>query len=145
MTATGFRSKNNERSTIPLNETIFEMLKGKSKVRSIKTELVFQSKVHTPFSQRKIERAFQDALKKAEIEDFRFHDLRHTFATRLVQAGVDLYKVQVLLGHKTPAMTQRYAHHYPESLRDGVAVLDKISTNLAHLGEEETGPTQLRR
>ena len=52
----------------------------------------------------------------------------------MVQAGVDLYKVQRLLGHKSPVMTQRYAHHYPESLRDGVEVLDvrrPISTNLA--------------
>ena len=52
--------------------------------------------------------------------------------TRLVQAGVDLYKVQRLLGHKLPTMTQRYAQHYPESLRDGVEVLDRkgrISTN----------------
>ncbi|HET6675963.1 MAG TPA: tyrosine-type recombinase/integrase, partial [Nitrospiraceae bacterium] len=57
--------------------------------------------------------------------DLHFHDLRHTFATRLVQAGVDLYKVQRLLGHKSPAMTQRYAHHYPESLRDGVEILDR--------------------
>lgn len=39
-----------------------------------------------------------------------FHDLRHTFATRLVQRGIDLYKVQRLLGHKTNHMTQRYAH-----------------------------------
>jgi integrase len=66
------------------------------------------------------------ALKKSRIEDFHFQDLRHTFATRLVQAGVGLYKVQRLLGHKSPMMTQRYAHHYPESLRDGVEVLDRI-------------------
>ena len=44
----------------------------------------------------------------------------------MVQAGVDLYKVQRLLGHKSPIMTQRYAHHYPESLRDGVEILDRI-------------------
>jgi len=49
-----------------------------------------------------------------------FPNLRHTFVTRLVQAGVDLYKVQRLLGHKSPRMTQRCAHHYQESLRDGV-------------------------
>ena len=49
----------------------------------------------------------------------------HTFATRLVQSGVELYKVQRLLGHKSPLMTQRYAHHYPESLRDGVESLDR--------------------
>ena len=47
--------------------------------------------------------------------------------TRLVQAGVDLYKVQRLLGHKSPMTTQRYAHHYPESLRDGVEILDRRS------------------
>jgi len=59
----------------------------------------------------------------------------------MVQAGKDLYKVQVLLGHKTPIMTQRYAHHYPESLRDGVEVLDKMkkefSTKLAQSQKKE--------
>lgn len=70
------------------------------------------------------------------MTDFHFHDLRHTCATRMVQAGVDLYKVQRLLGHKSPIMTQRYVHHCPESLRDGVEALDVgrvISTNLAQL------------
>jgi site-specific recombinase XerD len=61
---------------------------------------------------------------KVGIEDFRIHDLRHTFATRLVQNGVDLYRVKELLGHKTIAMTMRYAHLYPESLRSSVEVLD---------------------
>ena len=77
-----------------------------------------------------LRRSFRLALSKAKIEEFRFHDPRHTFATRLVQAGIDLYKVQQLLGHKSPIMTQRYAHHYPESLRDGVAILSpaKCST-----------------
>jgi site-specific recombinase XerD len=61
--------------------------------------------------------------------------MRHTFATRLVQRGVDLYKVQRLLGHKTSLMMQRYAHHSPESLREGVNVLDephpqRVSTNV---------------
>ncbi|MDH4362365.1 MAG: site-specific integrase, partial [Nitrospirota bacterium] len=48
--------------------------------------------------------------------------------------GVDLYKVQRLLGHKSPIMTQRYAHHYPESLREGVEALEpgrSFSTKLA--------------
>ena len=51
----------------------------------------------------------------------------------MVQAGIDLYKVQRLLGHKSRIMTQRYAHHYPESLRDGVDALDvgrAVSTKL---------------
>jgi hypothetical protein len=42
----------------------------------------------------------------------------------MVQAGIDLYKVQRLLGHKSPIMTQRYAHHYPESLREGLDALE---------------------
>jgi hypothetical protein len=71
-------------------------------------------------------RAFYSARKKAGLEDVRFHDLRHTFATRLVQAGVDLYVVKELLGHKSLKMTMRYAHHYPESLRHGVDVLDRL-------------------
>ena len=58
----------------------------------------------------------------------------------MVQAGKDLYKVQVLLGHKTPIMTQRYAHHYPESLRDGVEGLDRLKkehvTNLSQSNEK---------
>jgi integrase len=69
-------------------------------------------------------------------KDFHFHDLRHTCATRMIQGGVDLYKVQRLLGHKSPIMTQRYAHHYPESLRDGVEALEVgrgVSTKLAQL------------
>jgi integrase len=80
-------------------------------------------------------------LKAAQIEDLHFHDLRHTFATRLVQAGVDLYKVQRLLGHKSPSMTQRYAHHYPESLRDGVEILDRGKTFSTNLAQRPFAPT----
>ncbi|MFQ5781129.1 MAG: tyrosine-type recombinase/integrase, partial [Nitrospiria bacterium] len=60
------------------------------------------------------------------LPGLRFHDLRHTFATRLVQAGVDLYSVQKLGRWKTVSMVIRYAHHHTESLRPGVAALDKI-------------------
>lgn len=73
----------------------------------------------------KLKKEFRKAVKKSGIAHFRFHDLRHTFATRLVQAGVDLYQVAKLLGHKDISTTQRYAHHYPESLRDGVKTLDR--------------------
>ena len=69
-----------------------------------------------PVAVRSLRAAFEAALTKAKIDNFKFHDLRHTFARRLVQNGVDLYKVKELLGHKTIAMTMRYAHHYPESL-----------------------------
>jgi len=73
-------------------------------------------------------------MEKANIENFRFHDLRHTFATRLSQLGVDLYKVAKLLGHKDIRVTQRYAHHDAESLRDGVEVLEKNYHNFITMG-----------
>lgn len=123
-TVTVFRSKNGERRTIPVNQTVLELLKERARVRPLKTEMVFYSEQYTPVDSNNLRRAFRSAIKEANIEDFHFHDLRHAFATRLVQAGVDLYKVQRLLGHKSPIMTQRYAHHYPESLRDGVEILD---------------------
>jgi integrase len=102
----------------------------------VDTELVFPSEAKTRLNASNISRSLNLALEKAKMTDFHFHDLRHTCATRMVQAGVDLYKVQRLLGHKSPIMTQRYPHHYPESLRAGVEVLDigrAVSTNLAQL------------
>jgi integrase len=135
-TVTVFKAKNGERRTIPLNQTGLELLKHKCGSRSVETELVFPSAAQTRLNASNISRSLNLALEKAKMTDFHFHDLRHTCATRMVQAGVDLYKVQRLLGHKSPIMTQRYAHHYPESLRDGVEALDAgraDSTNLAQL------------
>jgi integrase len=133
-TVTVFKSKNGEQRTIPLNQTALALLKHKAGSRSVDTELVFPSNAHTRLNASNISRSLNLALEKAKLTNFHFHDLRHTCATRMVQAGVDLYKVQRLLGHKSPIMTQRYAHHYPESLRAGVEVLDvgrAVSTNLA--------------
>jgi integrase len=134
-TVTIFKSKNKERRTIPINVTVFELLKTKGKVRSIKTSLVFFNENHCKRDESNIDKSFKIRIEKAGIKNFRFHDLRHTFATRIVQSGKDLYEVQMLLGHKTSTMTQRYAHHNPESLRDAVEILDKprkeSSTNLA--------------
>ncbi|MFQ5585739.1 MAG: tyrosine-type recombinase/integrase [Thermodesulfobacteriota bacterium] len=129
-TITILEQKNDGKDTLPINTQALDVLKARSKVRSIKNNLVFYSREGTGINARNLLRAFYKARERAGVKNFRFHDLRHTFATRLVQAGVDLYKVQKLLRHKTPIMTQRYAHHYPESLRDGVEVLDNINTIL---------------
>jgi integrase len=134
-TVTVFRSKNGERRTIPVNTTVLDLLKHKYATRPGTADIVFHSENQTPLDGSNIRRALNLALDSAKIHDLHFHDLRHTFATRMVQAGIDLYKVQRLLGHKSPIMTQRYAHHYPESLREGVDALEtgrSFSTNLAH-------------
>lgn len=70
--------------------------------------------------------AWQAALTAAQIENFRFHDLRHTFASWLVQRGRTLKEVQEALGHQTIVMTMRYSHLAPEHLRAAVAVLDGV-------------------
>lgn len=71
-----------------------------------------------------IKTAFNAACRRAGIDDLRVHDLRHHYASRLVQRGVPLQRVQHLLGHKSMRMTERYAHLAPSDLDDAVAVLD---------------------
>lgn len=72
-----------------------------------------------------IDYAFKEAVKKAGMEDFHFHDLRHTFASNLVMAGEDLNTVSELLGHQTLEMTRRYAHLSPKFKQRAVNVLDQ--------------------
>jgi integrase len=69
---------------------------------------------------------FERAIKKADIVNLRFHDLRHTFATRPVQNGIDLFRVKELMGHKSITMAMRYAHRCADSLRDSLKVLDSF-------------------
>jgi len=113
-------TKNCERLGIPINDTLYELLRGLSKARSIQSPLVFEGVYHV-----KIQRGLRKACRKVGIENFRFHDLRHCFASSLVQRGVDLFRVQKLLGHKDGRMTQRYAHLAPENLREAIMALDK--------------------
>ncbi|TKC83790.1 site-specific integrase [Trinickia terrae] len=70
-----------------------------------------------------IQKGFQAACDRAGIEDFRVHDLRHTFASWLVMAGVSLYVVKELLGHSSITVTERYAHLAPHVGRAAVQLL----------------------
>src|SRR5262245_25758114 len=79
-------------------------------------------------SQNFINRVFRPALRRARITNFSWHDLRHTFASRLAMAGVDIRTVQELLGHQSLAMTLRYAHLSPAHKRDAVRHLERTRT-----------------
>jgi integrase len=81
-------------------------------------------------SMRSVQTAFSRARGSAGLNDVRFHDLRHTFASRLVQAGVPLYEVGQLLGHKSLEMVQRYAHLAPDYQERAIRALDELGHNL---------------
>ncbi|MBF0490431.1 MAG: site-specific integrase [Candidatus Omnitrophica bacterium] len=84
-----------------------------------------------------IKQSFKTAMIKAKIQDFRFHDLRHTFASSLVKNGVDLYVVQKLLGHATPKMTQRYAHLKVDQLKEAIKKIDIHQNSLLYNATSE--------
>jgi integrase len=81
-----------------------------------KSSLVFPSNRKVGARFLDLKKGFKKAVELAGLPKIRFHDLRHTFATRLVQAGVDIITVQRLLGHATISMTARYSHS-PDSAR----------------------------
>jgi integrase len=80
------------------------------------------------FSINDVKRSFAYACVKAKIADFRFHDLRHTAATRLADRGADAFQIAAILGHSSIQMTARYTHATSDGLRramESLAVADK--------------------
>jgi len=117
------RTKNGERREIPINDTLRSVLQGL--IRRLDVPYVFYDPA-TGKPYQDIKRSFNSALRRAGIRDFHFHDLRHTFASHLVMAGVDLTTVKELLGHKTLTMTLRYAHLAPSHKVKAVNILDNV-------------------
>lgn len=131
------RTKNREPVVIPMNQKVFELLKRRARVRRIDTDLVFTSPTGRPLEPSNLRRSFREVLRKAGIKDLRIHDLRHTYGTRLAQAGVDLFTISRLLGHKDIRTTQRYAHHSTLSLRLAIERFEReFGTNLTQFGDK---------
>lgn len=113
--------KGNKRRNVPVNKTVLELLLKKR--RSRRGKLVFPSPANGGRINN-LKRSFATALEKAEIDNFRFHDLRHTAASWMMQGGADLYAVQKILGHSSISTTQRYAHLSPRFLEGQIEVID---------------------
>jgi integrase len=110
-----YETKNGEIRVVPLVGKSLELLKAKAKaraeekIRRIDTNLLYPSKVH-PDKPMDLRAPWMAALKAARIEDFRFHDLRHSAASYLAMNGASLAEIAEVLGHKTLQMVKRYAH-----------------------------------
>ena len=103
-----------------MNETVKATLKGIER----KGTYVFSNEAGGIFVNLRY--SFEAAVRKSGITDFRFHDLRHTFASNLVMEGVDIMTVKDLMGHKDLTMTLRYAHLAPKHKARAVTILDRV-------------------
>jgi integrase len=124
------RTKNDEAVHVPLNSDVLMAIRWLPSSRERKGP-IFRNHRHPDKPVLSNDHWFKPALKAAGISDFRWHDLRHTFASWLVQDGVPLDRVSKLLGHKSLTMTMRYAHLAPSQLHEDVALLTRNSTPVA--------------
>lgn len=121
VTIQGIKMKNGETFSLPLGQAALDVL-----VRQVgkHPELVFTRKGEPV---RWIGSAtWKAALERAGLEDFRWHDLRHTWASMLIQSGVPVKALQVLGAWETPSMVDKYAHQDTEALRPFAGVLDTV-------------------
>jgi integrase len=122
------QSKNGEARRILMNRRVKDTLLAMKRTQKVMSPLIFCTA--TGDFQHNLARAWYPALEQAKVERFRFHDLRHTFCSRLAMLGVDLLTIKELVGHKTLSMTLRYAHLSPSHQRQAVErlVSDPTST-----------------
>lgn len=129
-------TKSGRRRVVPLNEEARKAMLGRARFRAEfcpGSPWVFSHKDGQRVQY--MQNGFHGACKRAGIENFRVHDLRHTCASWMVQQGVPLMEVRDVLGHSSIEMTERYAHLAPEKLRSAVGVLDRLRSGYA---ERET-------
>ena len=117
-------TKSDEFRSIPLEGHARELLLEHSRIRRIDSDLVFPSK-KKPAASYDFRNPWKKALKVAEVEDFRWHDLRHSCASYLAMDGVPMRTIAEILGHKTLSMVQRYTHLSTEHLTEAISDMDK--------------------
>ena len=107
--ATLHQTKNGETRTVPIQAYALDLMRKRSKVRHIDTDLVFPSTVdpQKPFDFRT---SWEKVLSKTGIQDFCWHDLRHISGSYLAMGGASTREIAEILGHKTLQMAMRYSH-----------------------------------
>jgi len=133
------KTKNGDPRVIPMNQVVSQTLSDRERT----PEWVFENHsdkkrgVGKPLTT--IRKGFGNALKRAGIEGFRFHDIRHTFATYLTMEGVDEITRAEILGHRKYTMTSRYSHSTWEKKIEAVRVMERHSQFLVNSAESEDG------
>jgi len=131
----GVHTKSGKRRSIPINETARLRFISRIRFRARccpDSPWVFCHKNGGRL--KDLKKSFGTVCRLAGIKDFRIHDLRHTCASLAVQEGVPLTAIRDLLGHSSVTVTERYAHHAPEHVRDAVAALDRYRAQSGHTG-----------
>ncbi len=121
-----YRTKSGKPRGIPINTAVYDALIALEPDPAHRVGRLFKKANGAGWD--RIRTAFELGLRRAKIQDFRFHDLRHTFASHAVMRGVSLAELKELLGHSTLTMTLRYAHLSPTHLRGAVARLDGLTS-----------------
>jgi integrase len=127
-------TKNNQTRVIPINKTLYQELANLSKGSD--GEYVFSNGNGHRIGD--IKKGFSLALRRAGIEDFYFHDLRHTFGSHLVMQRIDLKTVQQVMGHMDKKTTMRYSHLSPEYVQETIGRLDNVWTLYGHQSKNRT-------
>lgn len=128
-------TKNGERRMVPLVGYAHNLLKEHSKKRRLDTFLVFPA-VRNSQKPASIRSAWETALVASNITNFRFHDLRHSYASELAMNKATLTELRVLLGHKSPSMTARYAHL---TECHGISLVDAMTKRIFQTEKESNG------
>jgi len=121
------KTKTNEQRQIPINDDLANLFTNIRQTNQLKSEYVFCNDKGKPFID--IKTSFKASLRRAGIENFRFHDLRHTFASHFVMRKGSLKDLQEILGHKTLTMTIRYAHLSQEHKKKAVNLLNGLTAS----------------
>lgn len=131
------RSKSGKPRTVPMSEEVYTLLFN----RETSSTWVFTHPYHPTERLTEFKRAWDTACTRASLTDLRFHDLRHTAATRLAECGVEAFTIAGILGHSSIQTSARYAHASDAGKRRAVDSLAGYGKNVTNLSQNKKSGT----